>query len=119
MQSRYCIMWLRIVAVIAVTAFAVACSAPSEEPEDVGVGQAQDLTAGSLTVACKTLGQFDACGRVSFCQSRTEALCVAKGAVANDPEWIRACQLAGVNEQACGWQSSFCNWEAVSQCVRR
>jgi hypothetical protein len=109
-------MLVRILSALSVAAFAVACTAPAEEPE-VGSAQAQDLTAGSLTVACKTLGQFDSCGRVSFCQSKTEASCVAKGAVASDPEWIRMCPLAGHNEQACGWQASFCSWQAQTQCV--
>jgi hypothetical protein len=71
-----------------------------------------------LGTACKTLGESGACGRVSVCKSLSEPRCVAKAsALASDPSWADACLRAGHNEQACGWQSSFCNWEPVEQCV--
>jgi hypothetical protein len=71
-----------------------------------------------LGTACRTLGETGACGRVAACKTLSESRCVAKAsALASDPSWADACLRAGHNEQACGWQSSFCNWEPVDQCV--
>jgi hypothetical protein len=69
--------------------------------------------------ACKTLGETGACGLVpSICKAISEGRCMAKAsALASDPEWAETCLRAGHNEQACGWQSSYCTWEPVDECV--
>lgn len=74
--------------------------------------------ADNLDVTCRTLGDVGQCERVTICREQVEGMCVANAnAIRSNPEWATMCPKAGVNEMACGWQSSFCHWEAVAQCV--
>jgi len=71
--------------------------------------------ADDLDVTCHTLGAVGQCQNVTICQARTTGRCVPKAADRGDPNWIKACANAGVDEHWCGYQA-FCEWDSVTQC---
>jgi len=82
---------------------------------NVGAAVAQ---GDKLDIACKVLGEARQCDKASVCKASRQASCKAlDAAAASDPRWKDMCPRAGVNEQACGWQSMFCKWEQVEHCV--
>jgi hypothetical protein len=109
---------LALSTVIASALSIVACSAPAED-ETPGSDAAQALSADSLGIACRTLGELGQCAATSLCKTASEASCKAKAsALATDPSWATQCNRTG-SQQACGWLSSYCTWDETSLCVPR
>ena len=89
-----------------------------EREEEAGQSSSE-LTAESVGVTCRTLGEIGQCGASNLCRTSSEAQCKAKAsAIASDPDWASQCMKIG-SQQACGWLSSFCTWEETSLCIPR
>lgn len=107
----------RFLAAFFLASFAVACSSSSED-EPAVASDDQAISDGSLTVACQTLGRFDSCNAVAFCKEKSDSSCAAKeSALASSPDWKRICEGMAGNQQACGWQSNWCEWRESRQCL--
>jgi hypothetical protein len=95
-----------------------ACAAPAQDDANASTTEgAAALTADSLGVVCRTLGEIGQCGSTTLCRTTSEASCKAKAsAIATNPDWARVCPANG-NEQSCGWNSATCVWDSTSLCV--
>jgi hypothetical protein len=96
-----------------------ACAKPSSGDDDATTssGGAAALTADSIGVVCRTLGEIGQCGTTKLCKTTTEASCKAKAsAIATNPQWATVCPSTG-SEEACGWNSADCYWDTTSSCV--
>jgi hypothetical protein len=77
-------------------------------------------SASNIAVTCTTLGELDACDRVSACKSASEGACKATAsALAADSSWADTCPRTGVNRAACDGLSTVCRWDEAPKCVPR
>jgi hypothetical protein len=94
-----------------------ACAAPPKD--DVATsGASAALSADSVGVVCRTLGEIGQCGSTPLCRTSTEGTCTAKASsIQLDPRWEKTCGALAGNQQACAWNSMDCTWEENTLCV--
>lgn len=90
------------------------CSAPDDEASS---SEDELVTAATIGVTCKTLGDLGSCDATELCKTVTEGSCEATpSGRASDPYWDRQCPR--LNQQLCGFQLA-CSWKAATKCVPR